>query len=63
MLLKSLIIIVFIAMLLSLAVGAGYLLRDDTSSKRLLTSLKWRIGFAILLLVLISYGFLSGQLT
>ncbi|MGM0857292.1 MAG: DUF2909 family protein [Pseudomonadota bacterium] len=50
-------------MLLSLAAGAGYLLRDDTSSKRLLTSLKWRIGFAILLLVLISYGFLSGQLT
>ncbi|WP_331712955.1 DUF2909 family protein [Halomonas sp. hl-4] len=50
-------------MLLSLAAGAGYLLRDGTSSKRLLTSLKWRIGFAALLLVLITYGFLSGQLT
>ncbi|MCA1771558.1 MAG: twin transmembrane helix small protein [Halomonas sp.] len=63
MLLKSLIIIVFIAMLISLAVGAGYLLRDGSSSKRLLTSLKWRIGFATLLLLLIIYGFWSGQLT
>ncbi|WP_324611657.1 DUF2909 family protein [Halomonas sp. G11] len=50
-------------MLISLAVGAGYLLRDGSSSKRLLTSLKWRIGFAALLLLLIVYGFGSGQLT
>ncbi|SDN13503.1 DUF2909 family protein [Vreelandella arcis] len=63
MLLKLLIIIIFIAMLVSLLAGAGYLLRDGASSKRLLISLKFRIGFACLLLVLITYGFWSGQFT
>ncbi|WP_422822677.1 DUF2909 family protein [Vreelandella maris] len=42
--------------------GAGFLLRDNSSSRRLLVSLKWRIGLACLLMVLIIFGFWSGQL-
>ena len=49
MLLQLLIAAVFFAMVISLAAGAGFLLRDNGSSRRLLTSLKWRIGLACLL--------------
>lgn len=60
--LQILIAAVFIAMMVSLAIGAGFLLRDSTSSHRLLTSLKWRVGLATLLMILIIFGFWSGQL-
>ncbi|MBY5985473.1 DUF2909 domain-containing protein [Halomonas sp. DP5Y7-2] len=62
MLLKSLILIVFIAMLASLAAGVGFLLKDDSQSRRLLISLKIRVGLAALLLGLLIYGFASGTL-
>lgn len=60
MLLKTLIAILFLAMVASLIVGAGFLLRDDSHSRRLLRSLEVRVGLAIALLALILYGFLSG---
>ncbi|WP_447046304.1 twin transmembrane helix small protein [Vreelandella sp. H-I2] len=60
--LQLLIAAVFIAMVISLAMGAGFLLRDPGSSRRLLNSLKWRIGLACLLMALIIFGFWSGQL-
>ena len=60
--LQLLIAAVFIAMVISLAMGAGFLLRDHASSRRLLRSLKWRIGLACLLMALIIYGYGSGQL-
>ena len=60
--LQLLIAAVFIAMVISLAMGAGFLLRDDSSSRRLLASLKWRIGLACFLMTLIIFGFWSGQL-
>lgn len=60
--LQLLIAAVFIAMVICLAMGAGFLLRDDSSSRRLLLSLKWRIGLACLLMTLIIFGFWSGQL-
>lgn len=60
--LQILIAAVFIAMVISLAMGAGFLLRDDSSSRRLLISLKWRIGLACLLMALIIFGFWSGRL-
>ena len=62
MLLKSLILIVFIAMLTSLAAGVGFLLKDDSQSRLLLISLKIRVGLAALLLGLLIYGFASGTL-
>ncbi|WP_386077713.1 DUF2909 domain-containing protein [Vreelandella sp. F11] len=60
--LQLLIAAVFIAMVISLAMGAGFLLRDHASSRRLLRSLKWRIGLACLLMALIIFGYWSGQL-
>ncbi|GEN22165.1 hypothetical protein HCU01_01140 [Halomonas cupida] len=62
MLLKTLIAVVFIAMLASLAAGAGFLLKDDSQSRRLLTSLKIRVCLAALLVVLLAYGFFGGPL-
>ncbi|HBM29795.1 MAG TPA: DUF2909 domain-containing protein [Halomonas sp.] len=60
--LKLLIAVVFIGMVASLAAGAGFLLRDDSTSRRLLISLKWRIALACLLAALLLIGFLSGEL-
>jgi hypothetical protein len=60
--LQLLIGLVFIGMVISLAAGAGFLLRDDASSKRLLTSLKLRVGLACLLMALLVIGFWSGEL-
>lgn len=62
MLLKTLIALVFLAMLISLAAGAGFLLRDDAASRRLLISLKLRVALAATLLALLFYGFYVGNL-
>lgn len=61
--LKLLIAITFIAMLVSLAAGAGFLLKDASTSKRTLTSLKLRISLAVVLMLLLIYGFSQGILT
>ena len=62
MLLKSLIALVFIGMLASLVAGAGFLLRDGSRSRRPLTSLKWRVGLAVCLVILLVIGFSTGML-
>jgi len=62
MLLKVLIALVFLAMLASLAAGAGFLLRDSGTSRRLLLSLKLRVALAATLLALLFYGFYAGSL-
>lgn len=62
MLLKILIALVFMAMVASLATGAGFLLRDGSGSRRLLISLKVRVCLAALLLALLFYGFYAGSL-
>lgn len=60
--LKLLIALTFFAMLISLAAGAGFLLKDASRSKRTLTSLKLRIILAVVLMVLLVYGFSQGTL-
>ncbi|MFC3285397.1 DUF2909 family protein [Litchfieldella rifensis] len=60
--LKALIALVFLAMLTSLVAGAGFLLRDQSRSRRLLTSLKVRVAMASLLVILLLYGFYIGDL-
>lgn len=62
MLLKVLIALVFLAMLASLAAGAGFLLHDGSASRRLLVSLKVRVTLATTLLALLFYGFYAGNL-
>lgn len=60
--LKALIALVFLAMVTSLAAGAGFLLRDHSRSRRVLTSLKVRVAMASILIVLLLYGFYIGNL-
>lgn len=62
MLLKIMIALVFLSMVTSLAVGAGFLVRDGGRSRRVLVSLKVRVALAALLLVLLGYGFYLGDL-
>lgn len=62
MLLKILIAFVFLAMVTSLAVGAGFLIRDGSRSRRVLVSLKVRVALAATLLALLGYGFYLGDL-
>ncbi|WP_111411760.1 DUF2909 family protein [Billgrantia lactosivorans] len=62
MFLKTLIAVLFLGMLASLAAGVGFLLRDDSQSRRLLVSLKIRVTLAALLIALLFYGFFFGGL-
>ena len=60
--LKIVIIIVLLLALTSLASGFFFLMKDGTKSTRLLTSLKYRVSLIVLLIILITYGFWTGQL-
>ncbi|MDC9719259.1 MAG: twin transmembrane helix small protein [Gammaproteobacteria bacterium] len=60
--LKIFIIITLLLTFISLASGFFFLIKDDSKSTRLLTSLKYRISLAVLLILLVTYGFWSGQL-
>ncbi|MFQ3211195.1 twin transmembrane helix small protein [Candidatus Njordibacter sp. Uisw_039] len=59
---KIVIVIVLLLALISLASGFFFLMKDGTKSTRLLTSLTYRISLIILLILLVTYGFWSGQL-
>ncbi len=59
---KIVIIIVLLLALTSLASGFVFLIKDGSKSTRLLTSLKYRISLTVILILLVAYGFWSGQL-
>lgn len=60
--LKPAIVVVFLALLVSLFSGLFFLVKDQGKTKRTLYSLGVRVSLAIILLGLISYGVLTGQL-
>jgi 5-bromo-4-chloroindolyl phosphate hydrolysis protein len=60
--LKAVIILLLIAMVISLASGAVFFFKDQGNSKRTLHALGVRVTLAILLIICITYGVLSGQL-
>jgi hypothetical protein len=60
--LKPTILVVLIALILSLASGFFFLMKDRGSTKRTLWSLGVRVALAVILVGLISYGLYSGQL-
>ena len=63
MLLKTIIVVLFIAVLISLFSGLNFLVKDlGSSKKRLLYSLGVRVSLASLLLATIIYGAYTGQL-
>lgn len=63
--LKTIIVILFFAVLVSLSSGLVFLLKDmgDSDSKRTLYALGIRIALAALLLICIFYGLYSGELS
>jgi len=60
--LKTAIIIVFVALLLSLGSGLVFLFKDRGEGKRTMYALGIRVTLAATLMALITYGVLSGQL-
>ena len=63
MLLKTIIVVLFLAALISLFSGLNFLVKDlGDSKRRLLIALGTRITLAALLLGTIAYGLFTGQL-
>ena len=61
--LKIIIVVLFIAIIISLTSGLRFLLKDvGSDSKRTLYALGIRVVLTILLLITLFYGFYSGQL-
>lgn len=61
--LKVVIIILLIAVILSLTSGAVFFFKDQGESKRTLYALGVRITLAVLLILCIVWGILSGELS
>ena len=59
---KTLIVINFILILLSLASGMFFLAKDDGKSKRVVTSLTVRVALSITLFILVFTGYYLGEL-
>ena len=57
---KIFIAILFILILISLASGVIFLVKDDSGSKRLVTSLTFRITLSIILFISLIIGFIFG---
>ena len=60
--LKAAIVLVFLALLISLASGLIFLVKDQGKSKRALYSLGARVTLTTILLGLIGYGMVTGKL-
>ena len=60
--LKAALVLMLIATVVSLFSGLFFLVKDDSQSKRLLTSLSIRVCLAVITVGLIAWGFFSGQL-
>ncbi len=61
--LKVVIFLLLLAMIASLTSGAVFFFKDQGESKRTLYALGIRVTLAILLLVTVSWGLYSGQLS
>lgn len=62
MFLKPLIAVLFLAILVSLFCGLYFLLTDRGHSNRTVNSLFLRVGFSVLLILVLLYGFYTGEL-
>ncbi|WP_198650552.1 DUF2909 family protein [Saccharospirillum mangrovi] len=63
LLLKVILILLIIAMLVSLSGALTSLFRDQSESKRLLTLLTIRVSLAVLIIVVLVIGFVTGELS
>ena len=60
--LKAAIVLMLIATVASLFSGLFFLVKDESSSHRLLVALMVRVGLAVITVGLVAWGFFSGQL-
>lgn len=59
---KAAIVLMLIATVVSLFSGLFFLVKDDSSSNRLVIALSVRVALAVLTVGLMAWGFYSGQL-
>lgn len=62
MLVKLLIIALLIAIVVSLVFGGVFLVKDPSTSKRVVKALSWRVGLQVALIVLLVFAFFMGWL-
>lgn len=60
--LKLLLLVLFIAVVLSLFTGLFFLIRDQGQSHRTVNSLFFRVAFSALIILVLLYGFYTGEL-
>jgi hypothetical protein len=60
--LKAAIVLLLIATMISLFSGLFFLVKDDSSSTRVVKALTVRVSLAAITVILIAWGFYSGQL-
>jgi uncharacterized membrane protein len=60
--LKAAIVLMLIATMISLFSGLVFLVKDESGSNRLLKALTVRVSLAAITVILIAWGFYSGQL-
>ncbi|WP_219063307.1 twin transmembrane helix small protein [Pseudomonas sp. UMAB-08] len=60
--LKAAIVLLLIATMISLFSGLFFLVKDDSSSTRVVRALTVRVSLAAITVILIAWGFYSGQL-
>jgi len=60
---KYIIVILFLAILASLCSSFFFLMKDDSKSHRTVNMLFVRVGLTITLILVLVYGFYSGELT
>ena len=56
MIFKTIIIALLLVVIFSLAQALRFLIRDDASSGKMLTSLTWRIGLSVFIFILLLIG-------
>jgi len=59
---KAAIVLMLIATVISLFSGLFFLVKDDSSSNRLVIALSVRVALAVITVGLMAWGFYSGQL-
>lgn len=62
MLLKPLLLLFFLAAVISLFCGLFFLIKDQGRSNRTVNSLFFRVGFCALIILVLLYGIYSGEL-
>ena len=60
MLIKSVIVILLVAIVIALVLGGVFLIKDPSKSKRTVTALSWRVGLQVALIVLLVVAVLMG---